>query len=199
MVASYMVYIKVSYKIYWSWVVPLGAVHLDDCDLDDRIPIWMVVHGSIYVAYVLATILKSICCPDRKVCCPDHKREGLEGTDSENKSSPMNSCVRFIENLLDLFQFIWLIIGSVWVLGKYDDWDDAGRPNCNGLPSDSDKCCHEGMFLFAFIYIIVAWSILFLAICCMCSCVCCLIAFAYTRRQKFEEKLEAARESSGQA
>ena len=193
--------IRFSYWYYYLVELFLvGAIHLDDCDLDDKIPIWMVVHGSIYAAYVLATIFKTICCPDRKICCPDHKRKGLEGTDSENnKSSPMNLCVSFIENLLDLFQFIWLIVGSVWVVGKYDDWDDAGRPNCNGLPSDSDKCCHEGTYLFAFIYIIVAWSILFLAICCLCSCVCCLIVFAYTRRQKFVENLEAARESSGQA
>ena len=162
----------------------VGAVHLDDCDLDDRIPIWMVVHGSVSVAYVLASIFKLICCPNRK-------REGIEGTDSENKPSPMNSRVRFIENSLDLIQFVWLIVGSVWVLGKYDDWDDAGRPDCDGSSNNSDKCCNEGMFLFAFIYIIIIiWSILFLMICCMCSCLCFCMGFAYTRRQSFMENLE---------
>ena len=161
----------------------VGAVHLDDCDLDDRIPIWMVVHGSLSVAYVLVSIFKLI-------CCSNQKREGIEGTDSENKPSAMNSRVRFIENSLDLIQFVWLIVGSVWVLGKYDDWDDAGRPDCDGLPGDIDKCCNEGMFLFAFIYIIIIWSILFLMICCMCSCLCCCVGFAYTRGQSFIENLE---------
>ena len=138
----------------------------------------MILHGSVSLLYVLATILKSI-------CCPDHKREekGTEGTDFENKSLPINLCACFIDILFTLFWSVLIIIGSVWVLSKYDDWNDAGRPNCNGLPGDSDKCCHEGMFWFAFIYIIVTWSINFLVFCFISRCASmCYLLVAYICR-----------------
>ena len=152
----------------------VGALHLDDCDLDDRIPIWMVVFGSVSVAYTLVNILKSTFCSPKEETKKEPTYSYLYVQDYSRCASikrALNKFTRIIETLFNLFLFVWLIIGSVWVLSKYSDWNDAGRPNCNGLPDDSDKCCHEGMFLFAFIFIIVSWSILFLVICCVCSCI----------------------------
>ena len=158
----------------------VGTLHLDDCNLDDRIPIWMVVFGSVSVAYTLVNIFKSICCrikEDKKTT--EYTYSYLYQKDN-SQSKALNSFTRIIETLFKLFLLIWLIVGSVWVLGKYDDWNNAGRPNCNGLPDDSDKCCHEGMFLFAFIFIVVAWSILFLVISCAWCCICliCMLSRA---------------------
>ena len=158
----------------------VGALHLNDCDLDDRIPIWMIVFGSVSVAYTLVNIFKSICCrikEDKKTT--EYTHSYLYQKDN-SQSKALNSFTRIIETLFKLFLLIWLIIGSVWVLGKYDDWNSAHRPNCNGLPDDSDKCCHEGMFLFAFIFIIVAWSIFFLVIFCAWCCICliCMLSSA---------------------
>lgn len=120
------------------------------------------MYASVSLGFVIFNIFKLLCCPDKN-------KQEREAAGSEKNRSSMNLCARFLLNLLELFLFVWLIIGSVWVLGKYGDWDDDGRPNCNGLPDDSDKCCHEGMFLFAFIFIIVAWSLIFLLICCGCT------------------------------
>ena len=150
----------------------------------------MIVYSSVCIVHTLIVFFKSVCCPD-----PEERG----GTDSKNKSSRMNLCARIVKFLFDLFQFVWLIVGSVWVLGKYDDWDDAGRPNCNGLPSDSDKCCHEGMFLFAFIFIIVTWIILFLVICCTYSFLVFVCCTSVLKHRKFIQKLRAARRASGQA
>ena len=146
-------------------------MHIGDCDLDERIPKWMVVYGSVSLAFSLVNIFKSIFCSNRK-------RQNRERGSSDDEQSPLNKFANSIEGIFNFFLFIWLIIGSVWVLGKYDEWDDAGRPNCNGLSTDSDKCCHEGTFLFAFIFIITMWSLGFLIICCVCSCACLILAFA---------------------
>ena len=132
------------------------------------------MYGSVSLAYSLLNIFKSVFC--------QKKRQGRERAEEE-KSSPMKQCVNSLEGMFNLFLFVWLIVGSVWVLGKYDEWDGDGRPNCNGVPSDmpngdSPNCCHEGTFLFAFIFIIVMWSLLFLIICGCCSCVCLLLACA---------------------
>lgn len=154
----------------------IGAVHIGDCDLDERIPKWMVVYGSVSLAFSLVNIFKTIFCPNRK-------RQNRERASSDDEQSPLNKCASSIEGIFNFFLFIWLIIGSVWVLGKYDEWDDAGRPNCNGLTTDSDKCCHEGTFLFAFIFIITMWSLGFLIICCVCSCACLILACATSNQQ----------------
>ena len=155
----------------------------------------MILYGSVSLLHHLVIILKSI-------YCPDHKREkkGTEGTDFENKSLPMNLCVRYIETSFTLFQFALDIMGSVWVLGKYGDWDDAGRPNCNGLPDDSDKCCHEGMFLFAFIYIIVTWSVNFLVFCFIsrCASMCWLLVAYICRGCHRIKQQQATKEASWQ-
>ena len=157
---------------------------------------WMAVHGSIGLPLTLVTHFKLICYPDRK-----RKEKGIEVTDFENESSLMNLYARLIGTLFNLFLFIWLIIGSVWVLSKYDDWDDAGRPTCNGLPSDSNKCCHEGMFLFAFIFIIISWCIILLVFCYksrfmhMCYS---LIVYACRRCQRNKQQ-QTTREASEQA
>ena len=156
-----------------------GAVHKDDCNLDDRIPKWMIVYGSVALGFSIINIFKTCICPNKK-----KKREGEEPSADDKSQSPLNSCANSIEGLLHLFLFIWLIIGSVWVLGKYDDWDDAGRPDCDDYSPDDgmfyDNCCHKGTFLFAFIFIICMWSVGFLIICCACTCVCAIIACAGT-------------------
>ena len=129
------------------------------------------MYGSVSLAYSVLNILKSICCSNRRRQC--RRRE--EG--SEEKQSLTNRCASSIEGILHLFLFVWLIVGSVWVLGKYNDWDDAGRPNCDESPKNGN-CCHEGMFLFAFIFIITMWSLTFLIICCIFSCACIIFAIA---------------------
>jgi len=136
----------------------------------------MIVYGSVALAFSIINIFKSCVCPNKK-----KKREG-EQESSDNKPSGANSCANSIEGLLNLFLFIWLIIGSVWVLGKYDDWDDLNRPDCDGLTTADgdlyDNCCHKGTFLFAFIFIICMWSLGFLIICCSCTCICLMLGCA---------------------
>ena len=127
------------------------------------------MYGSVSLACGMLNISKSIFCSNRRRQC--RRRE--EG--SEEKRSLINICASSIEGVFNLFLFVWLIVGSVWVLGKYNDWDDAGRPNCDDSPSN-ENCCHEGMFLFAFIFIITMWSLGFLIVCCICSCACIIFA-----------------------
>jgi len=138
----------------------------------------MIVYGSVSLGFSVINIFKSCICPNKK-----RRREGDQQPPDENTQSPANSCANSIEGLLNLFLFIWLIVGSVWVLGKYDDWDSAHRPSCDGLnPNDPrhEFCCHEGTFLFAFIFIICMWSLGFLIICCACTCICTILACAGT-------------------
>jgi len=165
----------------WKYIIHVvfttGAVHKGDCNLDDRIPIWMIVNGSVILAFIVFYIVKSCV----RLCVCSNNRED----NSDNKSQLLvNLCDNLIEGLFGLFLLIWLIIGSVWVLDKYDDWHDLQRPNCDGLtPADGDlydKCCHEGTFLFAFIFIICVWSVTLLSMCCLsifCIILCSIVCY----------------------
>jgi len=162
------------YLVTFNVVLTTGAAHKDDCNLDDRIPKWMIVYGSVSLAFSVINVFKSCICPNKK-----KRREGDLPSSDDNSPSPANACANSIEGLLNFFLLVWLIIGSVWVLGKYSDWDDAGRPDCDLLLPGQvgyDQCCHEGTFLFAFIFIIIMWTLGFLIICCMCTCVCLILA-----------------------
>ena len=144
----------------------------------------MVVYGSVSLVISLVNVFKWIFCPNKK-----RTKEKSSFTNDQDDPSPLNLCANFVEAILNLFLFIWLIIGSVWVLGKYDDWDDANRPDCDDVTVNRnsynngtyeylyDNCCHEGTFLFAFIFIIIMWSLGFLIICSVCSCICMMLVF----------------------
>ncbi|XP_065883778.1 transmembrane protein 272-like [Dysidea avara] len=164
-------------------LIVVGAVHKDDCNLDDRIPIWMIVCGSVSIAIGLVDCFKTRVCSSDKYTREDRPSDAYGREDNSSLlNSCANLCANIIESLLGLFLFIWWIIGSVWVLGKYDDWDDAGRPDCDDYsPSEGtpyDNCCHEGTFLLAFIFIIFVWCLMFLSICCACTCICILVCFS---------------------
>ena len=175
MVSNYIAVWK--YTIHF--VFTTGAVHKDDCKLDDRIPKWMIVCGSVALAFNVFRIAKS--CIRLCVC------SGNGEDNSENKSQLIvKFCNKLIEGLIGLFLFIWMIIGSVWVLGKYGDWNDLHRPDCDGLtPADGDlydKCCHEGTFLFAYAYIICVWSVTLLSLCFLCSGIIVYLIFIYSKK-----------------
>ncbi len=66
-----------------------------------------------------------------------------------------------------LFIFVWLIIGSFWVFGNFDDWK---------WDKDSHYYCHPLPYLFSFILLIIFYSLLAIVACFSC-CVCCRVFF----------------------
>ena len=74
----------------------------------------------------------------------------------------MGSC---IESVLSLFLLAWIIVGSVWVFGHFDDWK-----------KDMDRC-NNTVYIFSFVILVLIYVFSGL-ICCCCCCMFCILALA---------------------
>ena len=138
---------------------------MGDCNIDERIPSWMVVYGSVSVTFSLLHILKSIFCRKKE------RRNG-EGL----KRSLINKFTTAIEGILCLILLALVILGSLFVPEGLEEWENAGEPSCDDVSShDHDRCCHEGTLLFALTFLItmqgLIFGFLFIGLFCICSCI----------------------------
>ena len=146
---------------YWHNVstYPAGSIYIDDCRLgNNRIPIWLVVFGCVSLAQTFINICKQCIQQVTK------KSNREDGESSSNSVSRGGGC---IESFLTGFLFVWIIVGSVWVFGIYDDYLAVGS-QCN-------QCCHPVPYLFSFVVLLVIYTIGALFCCCLCGCFCCLL------------------------
>lgn len=87
-----------------------------------------------------------------------------EDSDEVDYGRKTGSC---LESMISVFLFIWIIIGSVWVFGFFNEYR-----NCTD--SAADGCCHPVVYLFSFVTLIVIYVFSFLSLCCCCCCFVCL-------------------------
>lgn len=143
-----------------------GSVYVHNCDGERFIPIWLIVFGVISLLQTLINIVKR--------CFKCIKRSQSDD-DSENGNGDHSvRCGSCLESFLSFFLFVWIIAGSAWVFGFFDNYVDLDcRHNV-----DHPDCCHPVPFLFSFITLIVMYVFSFLALCCCCCCFMCLAFIA---------------------
>ncbi|KAG8563570.1 hypothetical protein GDO81_016137 [Engystomops pustulosus] len=74
-------------------MVIVGSIHIDNCPIEPKIPIYLIVAGVIHLlAFALIPLKK---CAEKPAY--------------------------FIESVLGLFSFCWFIAGSVWVFRIYQE------------------------------------------------------------------------------
>ena len=114
--------------------------------------------------------------------CDDNKSE--EEDKDKKKSKYADRGGGCCESLISLFLFAWLITGSVWVFGYYDDFK---AQDC--LEGGAACQCHSVPYLFSFVSIIVIWVIgaLALLIFGIGVCVYALVAGLSSLNEKCEE------------
>jgi hypothetical protein len=137
--------------LYLAMIV-IGAIYLNDCTLNDKIPIWLIVMGVFGVLKLLV----------------DHRNLIPVGNCRNQTEEQMaKSHVGKIATLLTLFHFAWIITGNVWVFELYE-------PNYE--PNDSDtKYCNQTVYLFAFWVMVSMYIIMgiFIGLTCLCGCIGC--------------------------
>lgn len=85
--------------------------------------------------------------------------------------------IKFIDGVLNLFLFIWFIVGNIWVYSKY-------RLNLISLLGDLLNYCNLIFYLFVFWVIIVSYILMGLicfCICCLGVCVSCIVFFVIVK------------------
>lgn len=135
---------------------------MDDCEGQRNIPIWLIVFGVFSLVSTLINVTKRIFKMCRRKMSGDTEED--EDTDYGKKTG---SC---LESLISLFLFVWIIIGSVWVFGFYDEYRDRDCAN----NTNADNCCHPVPYLFSFVTLVVIYVFSFLSLCCCCCCFICV-------------------------
>ncbi|XP_060591393.1 transmembrane protein 272-like isoform X2 [Ruditapes philippinarum] len=132
--------------------IVMGAVYIDDCPIQKLIPIYLIVGG---VAPVFMGGLSSL------------KKKNDDPVAEEDLKEKCN-LLTVIGLIGALFNFAWLICGSVWVFGNYSDVMDG----CGG----SSDCCDASLMKFALAVTIIDWifyALILVAVCCVCGVICC--------------------------
>lgn len=138
-------------------MIVIGAVYKDECPIQKNIPIWLIVAGSFGC---LSTILRTI-----SSCISLWKKQGATASpedNDENKFAKKNC----LTSLVELFLFIWFILGNVWVYSI--------KQNVQYSPEIIQTYCHQTLYLFAFWVITLSW--IFTAL--FCCCCCCVVLVA---------------------
>ena len=99
-----------------------GAKYIDECPVENSIPIHLIVLGSVCL----------FC-----TCCVGGTRYKTHNQILDQEAEPSVNPLRL---LLDLFLSAWFICGYVWIYRNYE-------PNCDD--PESAEYCNKTLYLFA--------------------------------------------------
>ena len=93
----------------------IGVLHLEDCPIQRKIPLYLIISGAVgIVTMCLALSTESI------TAVQSRGASGLEAKMKALRSSGPQRILGAISTLLQVFHFIWLIIGAFWIFGVWD-------------------------------------------------------------------------------
>ncbi len=122
----------------------MGASNQSACPMEPRIPIYLIVLGSVNLVSICVSI----------TACLIHHR----GKDTQMTGFYCVHCSAVLIILFQLFNFIWLILGSIWVFGIFKDVQYTHA-------NQSSTYCQGNLYQFTVVSIILQY-VLPLALCC---------------------------------
>jgi hypothetical protein len=138
----------------------LGIIHIQDCHVENNIPIYMIVSGACGLAIILFLLLSSTCTFCRS------------STIAKKSTHQFMICTialaRGMQGILAIFLFVWFFVGNYWVFG-------ARIRVQTDRPDESTTYCHPVLYWFAF-YVLIFTYVFAIFIFCMKFCArffCC--------------------------
>ncbi|CAF2948871.1 unnamed protein product [Rotaria sp. Silwood2] len=125
-------------------ILSMGAFNQSSCPIEPRIPIYLIVFSSVNLGSICFTIVASII----------HYRQ-----DDENLIGFYYvHCSAIIIIILQLFNYIWLIIGSIWIFRvfKYVQYEQINQTTY----------CQENFYQFSMVSTILQYALSFV----FCGC-----------------------------
>ncbi len=134
----------------------VGALRIDMCPVQPKVPVYLIVAGSLGVAVSLFKAAYVILLM---------RRLNKQGSDFDASGKFMCGTVGFvaINTVISLIALGWFIAGCVWV---FKVW----KPNYD--PTSEDEYCDQGLYLFAFVSLIIQCITIGLG-CIGSCCGCC--------------------------
>ncbi len=134
---------------------------MEECPLEPRIPVYLLVGGCFGLLKVLSLIWKQVRLRRYErlddIYFGDANNREFHGEFLMSKSS------RFSEAMLSLFLLFWFACGNYWVFHIY-------KPRFVPLLHHPSEYCDESVYKFAYIQIMAMYAffafVLFIASCC---------------------------------
>ncbi|XP_041371094.1 uncharacterized protein LOC121384675 [Gigantopelta aegis] len=136
-------WLLIGFGVVWSLVLMgiflgaaiVGGINRRDCDADFRIPIWLIVTGSVPIS-----MLGGLTCRDTNDTCHRWTR------------------IIYV-SIIVLFMFSWLIVGTVWFIDL-----KSTLQSCDS-PSKSCSKCPQDVLNMSLAVLIVEWFTVVVAFC----------------------------------
>ena len=154
-----VVFCTLQFSVFFVFIcygIHSGSVYFHDCDIEPKIPLFLIVFGCVALLQTTMHLFKMCLCRRK---------------DDEQNSGAREKGGNFCESMLTLFLFVWIIVGSYYTFNAFNPWINNGRMSCSSS-GDSD-CCDAPVMLFSFVVLILIYSFFALSCCCFCCCVFC--------------------------
>lgn len=139
------------------FMIILGSINLHNCQIEPRIPVWLIISGTTYLLKSAINFFRMKVYKDRQ-----HRQTPPDQGLPRGCKNPF----RIVLSALALFTIVWFIVGSIWVYRVYHEVNyDEERI--------SDHC-DQFTYLFSFIYATFGYAACLLSVCCFCCCCCCV-------------------------
>ena len=141
----------------------LGILYINDCRVNNKIPLYMIVSGAGGLAMVLFLLLSST--------CTFYRSSTVARKATHKCIIGIIAFARGMQGAIALFLFIWFFLGNFWVFGaRYRVRTD--------VPDEIDNYCHPGLYWFAFYVLIFTYvAAIFVCIFKFCGNLLCCGAF----------------------
>ena len=122
----------------------MGASNQLSCPIEARIPIYLIVSGCVNLVSLCFSVF---------ACLMHH-----QGKDQTIGGFYAVACSAVLIILFQLFNFIWMIIGSVWIFKAFDaaQYDD----------NTQSTYCKASLYQYAVVMIILQYVLPFVLCCC---------------------------------
>ncbi|CAF0853853.1 unnamed protein product [Didymodactylos carnosus] len=135
-------------------MIGVGVSNLEECPLDPKIPIFVLVGGALASLKILQVMWSQY-----------HRRRNREGlTDEEETSEGANGSV-FMQRSISLILFLWFVFGNYCIF-------KVRFPSYEQTLEDPDNWCKKNVYLIAFISIVYCYALVGLMITLLLIVVC---------------------------
>lgn len=137
-----------------------GVKFLDDCPLEPRIPVYLLVGGCVL-------LLKLMLCLWRAMQRRRHDSADVTFDEGDAETGFSTRTYRFMNTVLTLFLVGWHVAGSYWL---FSIW----RPRFSPLLHDPSEWCERSVYLFS-----VGQNLGLYCLSCLYLAVLCCLALVY--------------------
>ncbi|CAG5119065.1 unnamed protein product, partial [Candidula unifasciata] len=156
-------------------MIVFGVKYLDECPLETKIPIFLIVGGCFGIVKILVVLGKYV--QNRHMGSVDN----LAGEVDDDRVV-QSKTYRSINSALSLFLIAWNVLGSVWVLRIW-------KPRFEPLLHRPDVWCHRSLYFFSVAIIVAVYAVLGL----MVLVVTCLLCMYRTSGRRGSRRTRGSR------